>query len=141
MNGALGDLARRNKRSLKDAEGLIESMRDPGSFESTSHIVYAIEVSTVHEAEGFHVLIDGVVFGPFSRIRICPKEVAQEGGGRSSDSRGSRESMMASISGRDSTRDLISPSSREIRSSTLFSTKEASSRMNFAVMSFFPIAP
>ena len=32
------------------------------------------QVGTAVEGESFHVMLDGVVFGPFSRIRIRPQD-------------------------------------------------------------------
>ena len=56
-------------------------MRDPASFAAPGASgppppppqVGALEVQTA-AADGFHVLLDGVAFGPFHKIRVQPTE-------------------------------------------------------------------
>ena len=60
-------------------DAVAELMQDPASFGGATGAccapqVGALEVQT-SATDGFHVLIDGVVFGPFHKIRVQPTEI------------------------------------------------------------------
>jgi hypothetical protein len=71
--GPVADLYRRPKRSTRESETLVDFLRDP-AIQDRAQSVWAVEVSVMNETDSFHVMLDGVVFGPFTRVRIRPQD-------------------------------------------------------------------
>ena len=58
-----------------DGERLVEKLRSPTSFDAPT-FVGAVEISATGSADSFHAMLDGVVYGPFTKIRVRPCEAA-----------------------------------------------------------------
>ena len=53
FRGGVADALRKQKRTTRDADTILESVRDPDSFEQPSH-VGLVEISVVNPQESFH---------------------------------------------------------------------------------------
>ena len=75
------DRSNRNQQSWRcqtpdEARSLLDALQQRSSVDASNmHVVARAELITTRKRRPFHVMLDGVVFGPFQRARFVPKLV------------------------------------------------------------------
>ena len=73
LNSNFTDAFKRQKRTRKDIDQVVELLRD-GSGYSKAKLVSKLEISVLKVSDSFHIAIDSVLYGPFCKVEIRPRE-------------------------------------------------------------------
>lgn len=70
--GSFADAFQNRRKNAKAMDGFLEALHDKSSFSHPQHIG-AAEINATNPKDSFHILVDGALYGPFSRliIRSC----------------------------------------------------------------------